>query len=63
MAGHVSSIEVLNNIHITDTGAMTLSGVSNSAMKRTNETYICREPTLCRKAEYFTQILLKNFTS
>jgi hypothetical protein len=40
MAGHVTSTDLLNNLYIRDNGAMTLSGLSNSAIKSTNETVV-----------------------
>jgi len=55
MAGHVSSTDRLNKLD-TYSGHWTLSGVFNSAMKRTNETCICGEPMIYRRTEYFTQI-------
>jgi hypothetical protein len=63
MAGHVSSTDLLNCIHILDIGGMTLSGVSSSAMKTTNDTCICFVVKLNILLKYCYKILLvKTYT-
>jgi hypothetical protein len=38
MAGHISSRDLLNNSHVQNSGAVTLSGLFSSTIKRTNGT-------------------------